>query len=91
MATMQSSGRERARTLADCGWFKPAEIPDLLRMRYGARGVVTYRTIIDWINRASDPLPSERVGGRILVHRDALVAWLQRQGSPRPTEPAPTA
>ena len=38
---------------------------------------VSERTLREWINRAVDPLPAVRVGGKILVRRSVFDHWLE--------------
>lgn len=38
---------------------------------------ISERTLRSWIHRAKDPLPSVRVGAKILVRRSVFDSWLE--------------
>jgi len=54
---------------------KGAEWLDMKALRQYA--CVSERTLRDWIHRPINPLPSARVGLKILVRRSAFDRWLE--------------
>jgi hypothetical protein len=60
------------------GWLRPADVVDLLATVFGQR--VSTRAVLHWTQRVVHPLPSVKLGSRVLVHREALMAWVMRNG-----------
>jgi len=57
------------------------------------RGLAEYcslsrRTLQDLVNDTSDPIPSYRVGGRILVKRSEFDRWMLRRRNRKPLDAA---
>jgi len=60
------------------------------------RALATYaslsrRTLADLVNDTSDPIPSYRVGGKILVRKSDFERWMARHRNRKPLEAAQLA
>lgn len=55
-----------------------ATLPEWMDFRALQRyACVSERTLREWIHRPIDPLPSVRVGGKVLVRRSVFDGWLE--------------
>ena len=60
---------------------------------FSLKGLARYaslsrRTLQDLINETRDPLPSYRIGGKILVRRSEFDHWMTRRRNRKPLEAA---
>ncbi len=70
-----------AATAESAGWMTPKQAVEMILKTFSLR--VSVRTLQGWTRWAVNPLPSARVGVRVLVHRDELMGWILKRRTVR--------